>query len=1227
MNKNFIRILFLFFSGVLAANGVAAQCAFTAAVTTQESRCMSTGIITVTTTGGSGNFNYKITGPVPPTVTSSNVITGLPPGAYTIEVTDLEENCTDTLSNVIVAGNYQDPRFQLQMTDATCFNASNGSLTAFNIQYGRSVFNYTIVAPSATGIGTSNSTGLFNGLPAGSYTIRLTDSCGGLQTRTAVIANYTWWISTAAVAKSGCDSADVLVTVTDSKGNTNSSNPALFSAFSYGVSKAPGDTIWYPARSFRFYLAKKRRVAVVVKDGCGNYSSSNWTDNVIPSIGGAVSVSNKNCTDFRATITSKLNLTNPEFKLYNSANVLLATNGIGVFSNLAFGSYCITMTDACYDTTISRCFTENRYIPSVSASVSNTNRVCATFTASVTGQTNLTNPQYCLYDNLSNLIGCNSTGIFNNLAYGAYCITVRNDASCYDTLITRCFTATRPVPSQGAAVSISSRTCTTFTATAGGNTNVNNPQYCIYTSGGVLITCNTTGVFTNLPYGSYCINMRNDPLCYDTTIVRCFTELRPVPSVSATVSQVKSCSTFNASVTGQVNLTNPNYCLYDNSNTLLLCNSTGVFNNLAYGSYTIRIQNDPSCYDTLIVRSFTAAKLIPSVGASVSISNRSCSDFRAQITGQVNLLSPNYCLYDAANALLGCNSTGQFNNLAYGSYCIRITTPCYDTTISRCFTVAPTPFVLSVTSSRGCTNGYSDITASFTAGVAPFTLQVYNPGNQLVKTIVTSSASVLFNDLPVLPGGLGYTFISADACAGRDTVLHVLNGLAITKNILANSKCPGGTYPNGSGDLVVNCTNNAGVITPKIIKRDGLAYVMNATSVSGSTFTFSNLGPANYIVEYSLHAACTNKYYDTFQLKPYVFPSLGQSAVFQCANNNFNVNAAVVNGIAPFTYEIQGSLPAMPSIVTAPQAAPMFNISNGVDYSLVNLRAIDACGNGTLNDVPVLPLANTIINSSSNCFYNNILLTVPVIPNATYTWFKKTSATDSIQVGTSSDFNIPYLMPADTGIYVCRVNVNGGCLTRLSYYTLNGDCGGMPLAVNDLELKGALQGEQVQLKWTTEARYDATHFVIERKTNSGDYIAIGRVNSAVQTNTRNEYYFSDINAPEGVIQYRLRTTRANGTYAYSNIVKITKKGEGILSISPNPVYDQYVIRFGNEMAGQYLIRLLSLDGRLISTTGLQVTQGTIKTYQRPVAAKSGIYLIDIHNVTNGVRRTEKVVFQ
>ena len=80
MNKNFIRILFLFFSGVLAANGVAAQCAFTAAVTTQESRCMSTGIITVTTTGGSGNFNYKITGPVPPTVTSSNVITGLPPG-------------------------------------------------------------------------------------------------------------------------------------------------------------------------------------------------------------------------------------------------------------------------------------------------------------------------------------------------------------------------------------------------------------------------------------------------------------------------------------------------------------------------------------------------------------------------------------------------------------------------------------------------------------------------------------------------------------------------------------------------------------------------------------------------------------------------------------------------------------------------------------------------------------------------------------------------------------------------------------------------------------------------------------------------------------------------------------------------------------------------------------------------------------------------------------------
>jgi hypothetical protein len=214
MKKNFTLILALIscFTFFLQTTSFA-QCSFTVTVSDKESRCAATGIIKILITGGSGNFNYKISGPISNVVTSSNVITGLPPGTYTVEVTDIVENCTIKQDNIVVAGNYQDPRFQIVATDITCTNTTTGSLTAINVQYGRPILTYQIVAPSTAGVGITNTTGFFNNLPAGTYSVRLTDSCGGIQTRLAVIANYNWWISQSTVIKFGCDSADAAITV------------------------------------------------------------------------------------------------------------------------------------------------------------------------------------------------------------------------------------------------------------------------------------------------------------------------------------------------------------------------------------------------------------------------------------------------------------------------------------------------------------------------------------------------------------------------------------------------------------------------------------------------------------------------------------------------------------------------------------------------------------------------------------------------------------------------------------------------------------------------------------------------------------------------------------------------------------------------------------------------------------------------------------------------------
>jgi hypothetical protein len=82
-------ILFLF------KNATAQDCsALNFTYTTAESRCVATGSITVNATGGSGNYTYKATGPIAPPSTSSNAITGLPPGYYSVVVRDMTTGCS-----------------------------------------------------------------------------------------------------------------------------------------------------------------------------------------------------------------------------------------------------------------------------------------------------------------------------------------------------------------------------------------------------------------------------------------------------------------------------------------------------------------------------------------------------------------------------------------------------------------------------------------------------------------------------------------------------------------------------------------------------------------------------------------------------------------------------------------------------------------------------------------------------------------------------------------------------------------------------------------------------------------------------------------------------------------------------------------------------------------------------------------------------------------------------
>lgn len=1094
--------------------------------TVTESRCVSTGSVTISANGGSGNYQYKLTGPLSTPFSSAATISGLPAGRYLVSVQDLQTNCLYAQDSVTIPGNYQAPSFTLIATAPGCGATADGTITVSGQTGGRAPLEYQIVAPSASGVGTVSPTGQFSGLIAGNYTIRLTDSCGAIQTMTVAVQPKGWKILDFNAFKS-CDTLNVFLTLKDDDGNISPS-PA-FDGFLYGVIRNTGDTAWYTSETFSHVLNHKRSIKIVVKDPCGVTKTVTWSDIEIPALDPLVQVANKQCNTVTAFVTGALYLSTAQYCLFNQANVQVACNSTGMFTGIPYGSYCIKAIDLCYDTIITRCFSVAKLVPAITQPLV-ISTSCTDAFVSVTGQVNLSNPSYCLYTSSNVLVSCNSNGIFNAVPFGSYCIRIQNDPACYDTIISRCFTVAQPVPAAG-GVAITNQTCNSFTASVQVPVNLSLPQYCLYTIANALVDCNSTGVFANLPFGSYCIDLRNNSACYDTTIRFCFTVVQPLPSVANNVSvSANDCPPFTAAITGQTGLNNPQYCLYNSNNQMLECNNTGFFTVNDFGNYCIKIQNDPACFDTVI---------------------------------------------------------------------------------TRCFSKVRVPVNFTYTSTPSCSLiGGTDLFVDVSSGIRPYSIFINSPAGVLLASGVTSGGQrdFTFTGVSPLPGSAPYNVIVRDAC-GTEKLISVTPSVSIMKRtVTVTPKCPSGSLVTGSADVVLDVTNNniGGIIRSKITKVNGVANNINGNTSGPNNYitTFPNLAPATYIITTNIKN-CNKDVFDTVVVKPYQNPGLSRSAGYVCDNSSLSIGAGVTGGVAPFTYEIISNTPSLPSVIAGPQSSPLFSINNGTQYSLIRLRVLDACGNAGLNDVGVQPLGESLIQTTGfNCFYGALSLRVDSLSNTSYKWYKKTGVADSVLVGTSNAYVIPYMMPTDTGMYSCVMQVNGGCIRRWSAFRVAAQCQGL------LPVAARLQGRvtdagTTELNWTVTESINSLTWELQRSADGGTgFVTIGKKFKEPGQGNR----WEDRTPPAGTVYYRLQINNQGGGMIYSNTVKL-RISDATVQVYPNPVLQDLNLRLGTILQ-QYRLELTDLSGRMIFSQTFSASGNyTINGIRNRFSVMPGMYLL------------------
>ena len=268
--KQSLLLTLMILLGLCATNKKTyALCGDSAVITTLESRCVSTGSVIIDSATGVGPFTYDMTA-FPTDFTyvgpsAANSFTGMPPGNYTVRVLDNGDGNCFTDYNFTIVGTYTQPSLNLTPTAVTnCADGTNGELNAVATD-GRAPFTYEILSGPA-GVNTTNTTGIFTGLPAGTYSVRAYDSCGNIQTRQATIANFDWSVSNVEGSKITCGqyALDTLAW------------PSSMTGVTYGIIRGPGDTIYTTSLPLNFATpdANISNVLVFAKDDCGTVKTA-----------------------------------------------------------------------------------------------------------------------------------------------------------------------------------------------------------------------------------------------------------------------------------------------------------------------------------------------------------------------------------------------------------------------------------------------------------------------------------------------------------------------------------------------------------------------------------------------------------------------------------------------------------------------------------------------------------------------------------------------------------------------------------------------------------------------------------------------------------------------------------------------------------------------------------------------------------------------------------------
>jgi hypothetical protein len=284
--------------------------------------------------------------------------------------------------------------------------------------------------------------------------------------------------------------------------------------------------------------------------------------------------------------------------------------------------------------------------------------------------------------------------------------------------------------------------------------------------------------------------------------------------------------------------------------------------------------------------------------------------------------------------------------------------------------------------------------------------------------------------------------------------------------------------------------------------------------------------------------------------------------------------------------------------------------------------------------VPVVPLS---INGSANCLtlqYTAALVNEgnPTI-NGDYIVYVDinnngifdegtdglvTGPTD-IQVQGNSTVNVTGAIPSQFGGENLVVELTSTNNFLYRDILPSGSC--IPLPVTFKSFTAERQSQTVNLKWETAMEESNKGFQVQRNTGSG-WSNLAFVDTKAENGNSSvilSYAFTDVNAFQGITQYRIQQVDFNGKTMYSEVRSVHGEQQSARTvIYPNPSNNgKFNIVFDNASVKDVIVS--DMNGRILKqwnglTNNLQVN-----------SLQPGVYTLRIIDVQSGLQTTEKII--